>query len=207
MATVALGALGAAAGGAFGGTAGAQLGFSIGVTLAGVLFPPKLGVQEKGKLDDLKVTGSAYGQIIPQIYGDGASGGNIIWSTDLAEHSKKTKKRSKGAPSQTVKTYTYTVTQQVYICEGPIGQVTRVWGDDVLLYDPLGISGNVIALPDWLTIFLGTEDQLPWSVAEAILGVGNVPGYRGVAYLGVEELELSRWSNRVPVWKAEVKPV
>lgn len=207
MATLALGAAGAAAGGAIGGTAGAQLGFSIGVVLAGVLFPPKLGIQEKGKLDDLRVTGSGYGQVIPAIYGDGAAGGNLLWSTPLTEHVSKKKVGAKGGPKQTVKTYTYTVSAWVGICEGPVGKFGRIWAEDRLLYDPDGISGDVIPLPDYLTLFLGGESQLPWSVAEAVEGVGLVPGYRDWAGLGFEEFELSPWGNRIPMFKAETLPI
>lgn len=206
MATLALGAAGAAAGSFFGPQA-AMTGFSIGVTLAGVLFPPKLGVQEKGKLDDVRVTGSGYGQIIPAVYGKGAVAGNIFWSTDLEEHVSKKKVGAKGGPKQTVKTYTYTVKMWVGICEGPVGKFSRIWAEDRLLYDPDGLSGTVIALPDYLTLFLGGEDQLPWSVAEAVEGVGLVPGYRGIAGLGFEDLELSPWGNRIPMLKAEVQPL
>jgi hypothetical protein len=135
MASLALGAAGAGIGGAIGGVAGAQLGFSIGVTLAGVLFPPKQEGQEKGKLDDLRVTGSSYGQLIPQVYGRGAVGGNVIWSTDLQEHSSTTKKAAKGTPKITSKNYTYTISMAVLLCEGPVGKVNRIWAEDRLIYD------------------------------------------------------------------------
>jgi hypothetical protein len=206
MATLVLGAAGAAAGSFFGPQA-AMTGFSVGVTLAGVLFPPKLGVQEKGKLDDLRITGSGYGQIIPAVYGKAAVGGNLIWSTDLIEHVSKKTAGAKGAPKQTTKSYTYSVSMWVMLCEGPIGQVGRVWAEDRLLYDPDGASGTVITLPDYLTLFLGDEDQLPWSVAETIEGVGAVPAYRGVCGLAFEDFDLSSWGNRIPVIKAEVQPI
>ncbi len=302
MATLALGAVGGGIGAAFGGLAGAELGFSIGVTLAGVLFPPKQGIQEKGKLDDLRITGSGYGTLIPQIYGKGLVGGNVIWSTDLIEHSSKKSSGAKGVPRVTSKTYTYTVDMWVALCEGPIGGVRRIWADDRLIYDgttgltseiqqitvgtntagyftvtfrgattaaiawdaatatvlaeleglsSIGVGNITVSGPDggpWLanfdgelagqnlprmdmsngtltggsgegittvqqgskqidiTVFYGTEDQEPWSVAETALGVGNVPAYRGIAGLGFENLDLTPYGGRVPVIRAEVAP-
>lgn len=207
MAKLALGALGAGVGSVFGGHVGAQWGFSVGVLLGGALFPPKQKPQERGKLDDLRVSGSQYGAMIPQVYGCCRVAGNVIWAQRLQEHVSTKKVGGKGVPKQTAKQYTYTVKFAAVLCEGPIGNVERLWLDQNLVYDRIGKSGTVIPLPDYLDIFLGTETQTASSVIEAVDGVGNVPAYRGLCYLVFEDLELSPWGNRMPNVSAEVCPV
>src|SRR5882672_7642529 len=108
MASVALGAVGAGIGGFFGGVAGAELGFSVGVTIGGLLFPPKQHNQDSGKIKDLRVGGSGYGSVIPQIFGSMRVAGNIIWSTDLVEHSKG-RSGGKGTRSSSSRQTTYSV--------------------------------------------------------------------------------------------------
>ena len=39
---------------------------------------------------------------------------------------------------------------------------------------------------------------------EAVEGVGNVPAYRGTAYVVLEDLDLSPYGNRVPQFTFEV---
>jgi hypothetical protein len=176
MASLALGGIGAGIGGGIGGPAGAQLGFSIGVTLAGVLFPPKQGVQERGKLDDLRVTGSTYGQLVPQVYGQGAVGGNVIWSTDLQEHSSTSKKAAKGTPKVSTKTYIYTISMAVAVCEGPVGKINRIWAEDRLIYDngdattdeiqQVTVGSNTFGY--FTATFRGyTTGHLPWNATTA----------------------------------------
>lgn len=207
MATLLLGGVGAAAGAAVGGGSGAKWGFSIGATLAGVLFPPKLKPQERGKLDDLRLTASQYGAAIPQVYGCARVGNTVIWATDLVERVSKKKQGGKGSPKVTVKSYTYFANMACLVCEGPVGRIRRIWAEDRLLMDPEGLSGPVIPQPDWLEIYLGTEDQPVSPLIESFKGVGNVPAYRGWCYVTMEEMPLAPYGNRVPAIEFEVCPV
>jgi hypothetical protein len=207
VATLVLGGLGATVGSAVGGGSGAKFGFSVGATLAGVLFPPKLKPQERGKLDDLRLTSSAYGAIIPMVFGCARVGGVIIWATELVERVSKKKVGGKGAPRQTVKNYTYFANIAVLVCEGPVGQVRRIWAEDRLIHDPQGLSGPAIPQPDWLEIYLGTEEQNPSPLIESFKGVGNVPAYRGWCYTTMELMPLAPYGNRLPSLEFEVCPV
>lgn len=54
------------------------------------------------------------------------------------------------------------------------------------------------------TLYLGTEDQLPDPTMEAVEGAGNVPGYRGTAYIVFTDLDLSAYGNRIPSFTFEV---
>jgi hypothetical protein len=54
-----------------------------------------------------------------------------------------------------------------------------------------------------MRVYPGSEDQLPDPLIEAIEGAG-APAYRGLAYVVIEELELSAYGNRVPQFSFEV---
>src|SRR5690606_15900710 len=62
------------------------------------------------------------------------------------------------------------------------------------------------ALASKMTIYTGTEDQMPDPVIESFQGAGNVPGYRGYAYVVFDDVELKpEDGNRIPAqWKFEV---
>lgn len=189
--TLVLGAVGAGIGSLFGNP---LLGFNLGVTAAGLLFPQRFRTT-RGKLDDLRITGSGYGQFIPIIYGNDMVGGNIIWGQDRVEH-KHTESVGKGGGGS-VTEYSYTVTYAVLVCEGEIGGIKRIWGGDVLLYDN-GVTDHDV------TIYLGSETQDPDPTIEAVLGVGNTPAFRGSAYVVFKDLDLTPWGGELPPLLFEV---
>lgn len=199
MASLALGAVGAVVGSAIGGPGGAAWGWNIGVTLGGVLFPPKLGEQNLGKLDDLRLSGSGYGAMIPQVWGRVRIGGNVIWTTDLKENIQKTKQKSKGGGGQTVNNYTYSASLAIAVCKGP-ATVKRIWAEDLLLYDD-----DVIPSTKYdITLYSGNESQNPDPLMESIIGSGWVPAYRGLCYVVFEDLLLTDWGNRIPNFTFEI---
>lgn len=190
MATLVLGAAGAGIGAAFGNP---MLGFQAGVIAGGLLFP-QTQKQTRGKLDDLRVTGSGYGVMIPLLYGKYKSGGNVIWSTDLIEHVNTQGGGLGKGGAQQVTNYTYSISMAVAICEGPIPGFRRIWGQDILLYDS---EANP---PSQYTIrtYLGDEEQLPDTYMESIDGVGKVPAYRGTAFIMFENMPLDKWGGSIP---------
>lgn len=199
MASLALGAVGAVVGGAIGGPSGAMAGWNVGVTLGGVLFPPKLAEQNLGKLDDLRLSGSGYGAMIPQIWGKVRIGGNTIWSTDLVEHVQRKKQKGKGGGGQTVNTYTYTVSLAVAVCRGE-AIVNKIWAEDLLIFDNL-------ASPDTkynITNYIGDETQTPDPLMESNIGAGLVSAHRGLCYVVFEDFLLTDWGNRIPNFSFEV---
>lgn len=56
-----------------------------------------------------------------------------------------------------------------------------------------------------LNIYRGTKAQEPDDIMEAELGVGNVPGYRGVMYFVMQGLELKDFGNSLPTFKIEIE--
>jgi len=164
-----------------------------------MLYPPRQGRQERGRLDDLRVTGSTFGAMIPQVQGEfGHLAGIIIEATDLVEHSSSQGGgKSTSRPSSRV--YSYSVSLAVLVCEGPITAIKTIRGEDRLIYDEA-----TSLLPDNVRIYLGTEQQIPDSLMESIHGVGNVPAYRGTAYVVFEDFDLSPWGNRIPAMTFDV---
>ena len=206
MATLVLSAAGAALGSSLGGSV---LGLSMtavgrfaGATLGRAIDQRVLGGGarsiETGRLDRLRLSTAGEGQPIPQIFGRMRVGGHIIWATQFNEHVSKSG-GGKGLSAQpTIKEYSYSVSLAVALCEGEITSVNRVWAD-----------GAEVSVPDLnMVVYPGSRDQLPDPKMEAVEGVGTVPAYRGTAYVVFEDLDLSRFGNRVPQFSFEVtRPV
>lgn len=201
MAMLAISAIGAAIGSA---TLGAGIvalgmtGVSIG-WMAGVLLGNALGLGQKGshqygpRLGDLSVQASTYGTMKPIIYGAWRVNGNVIWCTDKREVAT-TVSSGKGGPKQKQTTYRYYVDIAIALCENEIIGISKIFNNGKLIYD-LG-SGSSTATKvasatgaSTFTVYTGTETQLPDPTIEASLGVGNVPAYRGMAYVVLGQLE------------------
>lgn len=192
MASLALGVAGAYAGSFFG-PLGASIGWTLGAAVGGLLDPPK---QEGPRLTDLKLQASSYGQPIPRVWGTDRLAGNVMWTTDLVEH-KHNQRYGKGGGSVT--TYSYTANFAVLLCQGPIDGIVKIWADGRLIYD----GTNKKDCPQF-TLYKGEEDQDVDPTMEAELGAGNVPAFRGYAYVVFADADLSPFGNRIPTLSFEV---
>lgn len=214
MAVLALGFVGAAIGGSIGGTIlgvsaatiGGFIGSSIGSMVDNMLFPQS---QEGSRLTDLTVTISSYGQPIPRVFGpENRITGNVIWTTGLIE-TKKVEHHGKGGPSVNVTTYTYRLSCAVLLGRGLINRVKKIWANGKLIYDI--DQGGIIdsnheddddkdthSVFDTLTVYPGNFTQMPDPTIESYKGVGNVPAYRGTAYVVIKDLQLADYGNRLP---------
>jgi hypothetical protein len=202
MATVLFSVAGAALGGSVGGSlAGLStiaIGRAVGATLGKVIDQRLLGqggqAIETGKVDRFRLTSAGEGDPIAQLYGRMRLGGHVIWASDFLETTTTSGggKGSRGQPSTTE--FSYSVSLAIALCEGEVTRVGRVWAD-----------GQEVA-PDNLNmrVYSGSMDQLPDPTMEAIEGTGQVPAYRGTAYVVMEELSLAQFGNRVPQFSFEV---
>lgn len=197
MASLALGAVGAAIGGAIGGPVGAQIGWAVGSMVGSLIDPPKV---QGPRLGDLKLQSATYGKMIPFVWGSGRISGNIIDQTDLEEHEDTS--GGKGGPEVT--TYTYSASFDIALCNAvAFGQpaiigVSRIWADGRLIWST--DTGDEIPC----TVYTGTETQLPDATFEAIHGVGEVPAYRGTAHAVFADYYLTSFGNRIPLFEFEV---
>ncbi len=203
MATILLSAAGAAIGGAVGGTvaglSSVAIGRAIGATLGRAIDERLFGAGsdpvETGRVDQFRLTQASEGEPIAQVFGRTRVGGQVIWSTQFLESSQTTGGGGKGAPRQpTVTRYSYSVSLAVALCEGEITSVARVWAD----------GEEVSALDLNMTVYPGTLDQAPDPLMEAVEGAGQVPAYRGTAYVVMENIQLEAFGNRVPQFSFEV---
>jgi hypothetical protein len=153
MATLVLGAAGAAIGGSIGGAilgvSAATIGGFIGSTIGSVVdswiissLAPTQRI-EGARMDNLRITSATEGAVIPRLYGRMRIGGNIIWATDFREETKTTTQGGGkgGGGGGKVKTteYFYYASFAVALCEGPITGIGRIWADGKLL-DTAGIT-------------------------------------------------------------------
>ena len=150
MATLVLGAAGAAIGSSIGGAilgvSAATIGGFIGSTIGSVVdswiissLAPTQRI-EGARLDTLRITSATEGAVIPRLYGRMRMGGNIIWATDFREETKTTTQGGgKGGGGGKVKTteYLYYASFAVALCEGPITGIGRIWADG----KPMDLSG------------------------------------------------------------------
>jgi hypothetical protein len=172
---------------------GAQIGGALGA-LAGsfidnALFAPSTPVQEGPRLSEVSLLTSSEGASIPRLWGRARLGGQIIWSTRFKETTTTSQQGGKGGQGGAkTKTYSYSVSFAVGLCEGPATRIGRVWAD-----------GKELELGSYTTRFhAGTEDQMPDPLIETIEGAGNAPGYRGLAYVVFEDMPLEKFGNRIP---------
>lgn len=176
-------------------------GAATGGAIGGMLDPPKGPTLVGPRLGDLSVQSATYGAHIPRIYGAVATYGNIFWleGDRLKETLTKKKQGGKGGGGSTVKTYSYSATFAVGLCEGPIAGVRRIWVGAKLIYDAgAGDLESVIAsnqAAQAFRVYLGKEDQQPDPRMQADKGVANTPAYRGLAYIVLYDYQLKDHGN------------
>lgn len=203
MAELVLSSVGRAVGGALPGVWGAVgslVGRTAGSILGSAIDNRLFGTsttREGPRLTDLHLQASTEGASIPAVYGSVRIAGQVIWAARFKEHvdTSETSTGGKGGgPSVTMRTYRYTLSFAVGLCEGEVARIGRVWANGA----PLDLS--TIA---W-RLHAGSEDQAPDALIEAIEGAENAPAYRGLAYIVFEDLPLEAFGNAIPQMSFEI---
>lgn len=205
MATILLSAVGGAIGAGFGGTvlglSGAVIGRAVGATVGRMIDQRAMGggseAVDVGRIDRFRVMGASEGAAIPRLWGRVRLSGQVIWSSRFLETATTTGGGGggKGRPAQPkVTRYSYSVSLAVALCEGRVSRVGRIWADG------MEIEPEILTL----RVYHGSEDQLPDAKIAAVEGAGNAPSYRGIAYVVIEDLDLSAYGNRIPQFSFEV---
>jgi hypothetical protein len=202
MATILLSAAGAAVGAGFSGTflglTGAVIGRAVGAAIGQAIDQRVLGsgsgAVDVGKVDRFRLTSAGEGAPVARVWGRVRLGGQVIWASRF-EETVRTSGGGKGIPSgPTLREYSYSVSLAIALCEGEIARVGRIWADGQ------EIERDSIDL----RVYRGSEDQLPDPKISAVEGATNAPAYRGIAYVVIENLDLARFGNRVPLFSFEV---
>jgi len=198
------GIVGAVAGVFLGGPSGSLYGAQLGMMAGGYLDPPKGPSIEGPRINDLRFQTSTYGAVIPRCYDTIALNGNVFWMENNSLKETVTKESSGGGKGgggskSTTRTYTYSATFAVGLCQGPIAGVRRIWIGADLIYDAGSSDPDTIAASnaaaEGFAIYLGTDDQLPDARMQATLGAANTPAWRGLAYIVFYDLQLARYAN------------
>jgi Gene Transfer Agent (GTA)-like protein/putative tail protein len=201
MATILLSATGAAIGGGIGGSlaglSSVAIGRAVGATMGRIIDQRLLGAGsepvETGRVERFRLTQAGEGASIAQVFGRMRVGGQVIWASDFRE-TRAVSGGGKGTPRPATVSYSYTVSLAIAVCQGEIAGIGRIWAD-----------GEEVAPDDLnMVVYPGSGDQQPDPVMEAVEGAGQVPAYRGTAYVVMENLALERFGNRVPQFSFEV---
>lgn len=213
MASIILSSAGATVGNAIMPGLGGKLMRSAGSKLGSVL-DKDIGWTSSSKdgqqLENFEVQDSCYGVAIPKVFGRARVAGNVIWASDLIETSHKEGLGSgKGgsvatAFSSSSTTYTYSLHAAIAICAGEVGKIETIWADSNIIYQNGIWEDGIVASS---SIHLGSDDQGVDPLLESWIGTGDVPSYKGIAYIVLESLELSNFGNRMPNLTFEIAPV
>lgn len=173
--------------------------------------------------NDFSFSISSYGSMLPIVYGSDKLNGNVIWASPVTDHVVIIAGES---------VLYRTVSFALGVCEGEISGVLRMWLSENLFLnktaevDPNGIIqpnpdgvvlGFQVDLTDpesplrsldqnlrttTVTVFPGSETQVPEGVIVAAEGYENTPAYRGVAYVLFENFLVA--DSSVPPISVEV---
>lgn len=158
------------------------------------------------RLDDLRTQMSVYGNPIPFEYGTNRHAGTVIWPNILEAVEHEHSESAKGSgPEQ--KTFTYTMSFGVLVCEGPIAGIRRIWANKKLVYDVSATNEGATYDPDvgQIRIYLGTETQEVDPLIQAT--DGDSPAYLGYAYVVFEDYDVTEMNGRPPQFEFEVVKV
>lgn len=202
-----VGGLGAAVGAAIPGV-GWMMGLSIGMTVGGLVFPPKLGSALQ-RTDRLNLNRVHPGEPIPRVWGRARVPGQLLWAGDaysVEEREGGGKGAGKGGSYTTEELY---CSLAIGIAQGPIEGLRRIWMNKEIVYERDGSPERARWFPSevWDPIgdlMLGTEAQNPHSLLVSALGAGETPAYRGLAYVVFDDLPITRFGGGVPQCEFEV---
>ena len=204
--TLAGGVLGGGIAGGLGQSLGALFGAYVGGILDRELFGPQQDRRtvEGARLTELNLSGSAYGQTMPVVWGRMRVSANIIWVRGIREVVRTETetvggggKGGGGGGAQTITrtSYHYYADVALGICEAPVTSIYRIWLDKTPL-DPEHV--------DEIRTYYGDETQSPDPLIQAVEGADRTPAFRGLAYVVLENLYLTPYGNRFPNFEVEV---
>jgi hypothetical protein len=147
--------------------------------------------QQQPALSGLQIQTSAYGKVIPLVYGTTRIAPNLIWYGDFVATAHNSGNSGggkggvvgggggKGGGGSGTTTYTYTASIALGLCEGPIAGVGTVWASKT--------ETSLAALG--LGVFGGTYGQAPWSYLSSVHS-DQALGYSGTAYVAAAGYQL-----------------
>jgi hypothetical protein len=116
---------------------------------------------EAEQIGSMRVQTSAYGMVIPLVYGRTRIAGNLMEYADFKAIATTEESGGKGGGGVEQTTYTYYAAVAMGLCEGPIGDVRAVWrgkqrlgdGHRNVFYEPHVVPVSApytVTIPDWV---------------------------------------------------------
>jgi hypothetical protein len=184
------------------GEAALQVAIAYGVNYLAQSLSPNRRISATG-LESLSVQISSYGKNLPYVAGNLRLAGNIIWAKDLKEvttYQEQGGGKGGMGGGASVENKRYYATLAIAICVGEILAINRVWADS----KQLTVTDLSVAAGKY-EIYTGSETQTASPIIEGYEGMGNVPAYRGVSYVVIEDFPLENFGNRIPNFTFEVQ--
>lgn len=153
------------------------------------------------RLTDFSNTTASVGTPIPFGYGRFVTSGNVIWAPLPPKERVAKKRQGKGGVKQEV--YTYTLCYALAACKGPIYGFwwIRRNGKVVWTQDPAAPVEDKAYAAKWAqkaTFYYGVRSQLPDSTIESYEGSGQVSAFRDIAYIVIEDDDVTDGGGAVP---------
>lgn len=208
MARQVLPIVGAVIGAYFGGPQGAQIGYAIGSFIGNEVDPL---VVRSPSIGDSRTQTSAE-VFMPIYYGTACAAGNVIMAGPDVKRIVETQQGKGSGPI--TESERIDKTFAIGIGKGWTGQIvgiTRIWEMGKLVYDTTPESTMLAESAKFargFRLYLGTQDQLPDPDLEAIPadfggGIGNVPAFRGLAYIVFPKKDITPWMS-IPQYQFEI---
>lgn len=144
------------------------------------------------RLESFHLQTSRDGAAIPRVFGRVRLAGQVIWASQVREQVNDESVGGKGG-GPTQRTYSYSISFAVGLCEGEILGVDRVWANGAIL-QRAGLT---------VRVHTGSDTQGPDPVIAAT-EPGTVPAFRGTAYIVFEDFPLDDYGARLPIINAEI---
>ena len=179
---------------------GGPTGAMIGWTIASGLTAKNPNNINQQTIADLRLQTAQYGIDIPIVYGKERVTGNIIWASNKTPYdSDSVNGGRKGGDSGTAQGPAgYKASFAIALCKGPILGISRVWQDGKVIIDSRTTVKPLIG-----TLYTGSNTQNPDPTMQSYLGAGNVPAYRGIAYIVCTDFDLGM-AGRIPTFSFEI---
>ena len=145
--------------------------------------------KQLGKIQEQKIR---YGESIPNVYGYMKVAGNILWTSEISEYISTYKTYDKLQKEKHFDYNNCTISLIIGLCEGKISSVSNIWADDFLITDLSNIR-----------IYLGDEEQEADPLIAGLYGE-MAPSYKGLAYVMIQDFNISKFGNKLPNFTFEV---
>lgn len=170
---------------AIGGPLGLAVGAVVGSSLDSILFGPR------GRtVDDIFVQRSAYGNVVPEIFGRTRTSGQLIWALPFSNSNARPRGQAGGTR----------VSFAVALSARPIGDVGRIWADG---REIRAVDGT-FEVPTVMRVHAGGAGQSVDPLILSAEGVDGTPDFRGLAYVVFEDMDLAQFGNRIPNLSFEI---